>query len=202
MIIGYARVSSIDQNLERQLDNLKTFGVEKIFTEKQSGKTVENRLVFQEALNFVRIGDRFVVESIDRLGRNYDEIINTVNYLKDKEVQLMITSLPMMNEVIGNPLLDKFIKDLIIQILAMVSEQERNESKRRQEQGIKVAKEKGVYKGRPLLYSANAKDPQKRIIYHRVVEMLGEEKAISNIAKEVNITRQTVYRIKHDNDLS
>ena len=58
----------------------------------------------------------------------------------------MITSLPMMNEVIGNPLLDKFMKDLIIQILAMVSEQERNESKRRQAQGIKVAKEKGVYK--------------------------------------------------------
>ncbi len=200
MIIGYARVSSVDQNLERQLDNLKMFGVEKIFTEKQSGKSIENRPVFQEALNFVRMGDRFIVESIDRLGRNYDEVINTVNYLKDKEVQLMITSLPMMNEVIGNPLLDKFMKDLIIQILAMVSEQERNESKRRQAQGIKVAKEKGVYKGRPLLYSANAKDPQKRIIYHRVVEMLEEGKAISKIAKEVNITRQTVYRIKHDND--
>jgi DNA invertase Pin-like site-specific DNA recombinase len=197
MIIGYARVSSTDQNLERQIDNLKIFGVEKIFTEKQSGKSVENRPVFQEALNFVRMGDRFVVESIDRLGRNYDEVINTVNYLKDKEVQLMITSLPMMNEVIGNPLLDKFMKDLIIyQILAMVSEQERNESKRRQAQGIQVAKEKGVYKGRPLLYSANAKDPQKRIIYHRVVEMLEEGRAISKIAKEVNITRQTVYRIK------
>ncbi|HCU8529441.1 TPA: recombinase family protein [Staphylococcus aureus] len=201
MIIGYARVSSLDQNLERQLENLKTFGVEKIFTEKQSGKSVENRPILQEALNFVRMGDRFVVESIDRLGRNYDEVINTVNYLKDKEIQLMITSLPMMNEVIGNPLLDKFMKSLIIQILAMVSEQERNESKRRQEQGIKIAKEKGVYKGRPLLYSPNAKNPQKRIIYHRVVEMLEEGQAISKIAKEVNITRQTVYRIKHDNDL-
>ena len=98
------------------------------------------------------MGDRFVVESIDRLGRNYDEVINTVNYLKDKEVQLMITSLPMMNEVIGNPLLDKFMKDLIIQILAMVSEQERNESKRRQAQGIKVAKEK-VYIKDVLYYT-------------------------------------------------
>ena len=56
------------------------------------------------------MGDRLVVESIDRLGRNYDEVIHIVNYLKDKEVQLMITSLPMMNEVIGNPLLDKFMK--------------------------------------------------------------------------------------------
>ncbi len=182
MIVGYARVSSIDQNLERQLENLKTFGAEKIFIEKQSGESVENRPIFQEALNFLRRGDRFVVEAIDRLGRNYDEVINTVNYLKNKEVQLMITSLPMMNEVIGNPLLDKFMKNIIIQILAMISEQERNESKRRQAQGIKVAK-----------------DPQKRIIYHRVVEMLEEGQAISKIAQEVNITRQTVYRIQRDN---
>ncbi|MDD9396391.1 helix-turn-helix domain-containing protein, partial [Staphylococcus aureus] len=96
----------------------------------------------------------------------------------------------------------KFMKDLIIQILAMVSEQERNESKRRQAQGIQVAKEKGVYKGRPLLYSPNAKDPQKRIIYHRVVEMLERGESITKISKEVNITRQTVYRIKHDNNLT
>ena len=201
MIVGYARVSSIDQNLERQLENLKMFSAEKIFTEKQSGKSIENRPVLQEALNFVRMGDRFIVESIDRLGRNYDEVINTVNYLKDKEVQLMITSLPVMNKVIGNPLLDKFMKDLIIQILAMVSEQERIESKRRQAQGIQVAKEKGVYKGRPLLYSPNTKDLQKRIIYHKVVEMLKEVQAISKIAKEVNITRQTVYRIKNNKGL-
>ena len=105
----------------------------------------------------------------------------------------------MMNDEIGNSLLDKFMKDLIIQILAVISEQERNESKRRQAQGIQIAKKKGVYKGRPLLYSPNAKDPQKRIVYHRVVEMLEEGKGISKIAKEVNITRQTVYRIKYDN---
>ena len=93
------------------------------------------------------------MESIDRLGRNYDEVINTVNYLKEKEVQLMITSLPMMNEVIGNPLLDKFMKDLIIQILAMVSEQERNESKRRQAQGIQVAKEKAYIRTTFIIFS-------------------------------------------------
>ena len=60
---------------------------------------------------------------------------------------------------------------------------------------------KVTYKGRPLLYAPNAKDPQKRVIYHRVVEMLEEGQAISKIAKEVNITRQTIYRIKKDNDL-
>ena len=84
----------------------------------------------------------------------------------------------------------------------MVSEQERNESRRRQAQGIQVVKEKGLYKGRPLLYSPKAKDPQKCVIYYRVIEMLEEGKAISKIAKEVNITRQTVYRIKHNKGLS
>jgi DNA invertase Pin-like site-specific DNA recombinase len=159
MIIGYARVSSIDQNLERQLDNLKTFGVEKNFYRKQSGKTVENRPVFQEALNFVRMGDRFVVESIDRLGRNYDEIIQTVSYLKKKDVQLMITSLPMMNEVIGNPLLDKFMKDLIVQILAMVSEQE--------EMKVNVDKRKGFKSQKKKVYIKDV-----RYYIHRMRKIL------------------------------
>ena len=102
------------------MDKLKTFGVEKIFRKNNQG----NRPVFQETLNFISMRDRFVVESINRLGRNYNEIIR---YLKEKDLQLMIASLPMMNEVIGNNLSGKFMKDLIIQILAMVSEQERNE---------------------------------------------------------------------------
>nr|WP_181711044.1 recombinase family protein [Enterococcus hirae] len=198
MKVAYARVSTLDQNLNRQIEVFKKFGAEKIFTEKLSGKNISDRIVFQEAMSFIREGDHFIVEAIDRLGRNYDEIIQTVNFLKQKNVQLIITSLPIMAEAIGNPLLDKFIKDLIVQILAMIAEQERTESKRRQAQGIAIAKQKGVYKGRPILYSPNAKDPQKRLVYHRVVSQLKEGKAISHIAKDVGITRQTVYRIKNE----
>lgn len=98
--------------------------------------------------------------AIDRLGRNYDEIIASVNYLKKKNVELIITSLPLMAEAIGNPLLDKFIKDLIIPILAVIAEQERTEFKRRQAQGIKIAKSNGGYKARPRLYGADTKNPQ------------------------------------------
>lgn len=198
MKVAYARVSSENQNLERQLENLKKFGAEKFFTEKKSGASIINREEFQKAIEFVRSGDIFMVEAIDRLGRNYDEIIQTVNLLKEKEVQLVITSLPIMAEAIGNPLLDKFIKDLIVQILAMIAEQERTESKRRQQQGIKLAKERGVYKGRPVLYSSTAKDPQKRVIYDRVISMLGIGESISHIARTNGITRQTVYRIKNE----
>ena len=141
MKIAYIRVSSIDQNEQRQIEEMKKFGAEKIFIEKQSGATISHRPIFQEALDFVREQDIFIVEAIDRLGRNYDEIIDSVNYLKKKNVRLIITSLPIMAEAIGNPLLDKFIKDLIIQILAMIAEQERTESKRRQAQGIMIAKQ-------------------------------------------------------------
>ena len=196
MKIGYARVSTKDQNLERQIEILKRYGATKIFEEKQSGKNIKDRKVFQEVMDFVREEDTLIVDALDRLGRNYDEVIKTVDFLREKNVKLIITSLPMMNEIVGNELFDKFLKNLIIQLLAMISEQERNESKRRQAQGIKVAKEKGVYKGRPVLYSPNAKDPQKRLVYHRVIEMLEQGVSISKIAKEVDITRQTVYRIK------
>ena len=200
MKVGYASVSTIEQNLDRQIDVLEKFGAEKIFVEKKSGATIEQRPVFQETLEFVRDGDILLVEALDRLGRNYDEIIRTVNLLKAKNVQLIITSLPIMAEAVGNPLLDKFVKDLIVQILAMIAEQERTEAKRRQAQGIAIAKAKGVYKGRPKQYSPTARDPQKRIIYHNIVEDLSNDIGIATIAKKYNITRQTVYRIKSDKE--
>lgn len=196
MKIGYARVSSISQNLDRQIEILKENDCDKIFTEKKSGKNIKDRPVFNEVLDFVRESDTLVVESLDRLGRNYDEIIKTINTLKEKKVKLIITSLPIMQEMIGNELLDKFMKDLIIQILAMISEQERAESKRRQKQGIEQGKAKGVYTGKPFEYSPNAKDKKKRIVYNNVINQLQSNVSISQIAKDNDITRQTVYSIK------
>ncbi|MGM9904442.1 MAG: recombinase family protein [Enterococcus sp.] len=175
------RVLSIAQNEQRQIEEMKKSGAEKIFIEKQSGATITQRPIFQEAFDFISEQDIFIVEAIDRLGRNYDEIIESVNYLKKKNVQLIITSLPIMAEAIGNPLLDKFIKDLIIQILAMIAEKERTESKRCQAQGIKIAKANSVYKGRPKLYSADTKDPQRRLVYKSIVQYLENGVAISII---------------------
>ncbi len=201
MKIGYARVSSNSQNLDRQIEILKENGCEKIFTEKVSGKNIKDRPVFNEALNYIREKDIFTVESLDRLGRNYNEVIETINTLKKKDVQLIITSLPIMQEIIGNELMDRFVKDLIIQILAMISEQERAESKRRQAQGIALAKQRGAFKGKPLIYSPNSRDPQKRTIYYKIVEELKEELPISQIAKRNGVTRTTIYRIKNSLNL-
>lgn len=80
----------------------------------------------------------------------------------------------------------------------MIDEQERTESKRRQAQGIKIAKANGVYKGRPKLYSADTKDPQRRLVYESIVKDLENGVAISTISEDYNITRQTVYRIKSE----
>lgn len=196
MKVAYARVSSTDQNLDRQLEEFKSHGAEKIFVEKKSGADFINREEFRKALDFVREGDFLMVEAIDRLGRDYAEIIQTVNVLKEKNIGLMVTSMPLLSEPIGDPLLDRFVKDLILQLLAMIAERERTESKRRQAQGIAIAKEKGVYKGRPTLYAADAKDPQKQAVYHQIVRMLEEGLPIKQIAEKNRVTRPTIYRIK------
>lgn len=79
MKVAYARISTLDQNLERLIEVFRKFGAEKIFTEKLSGKNISERSVFQETMQFVREGDKFIVEAMYRLGRNYDEIIQSVN---------------------------------------------------------------------------------------------------------------------------
>lgn len=198
MIIAYARVSSTDQNLDRQMEEFKKHGAKKVFIEKKSGANAINREEFNKALNFAREDDFFMVEAIDRLGRNYTEIVQTVNFLKEKNIGLLVTSVPLLSEPLGDPLLDKFVKDLILQLLAMIAERERTESKRRQAQGIAIAKEKGVYKGRPKLYSAEAKDPQKQAVYHQIVRMLNDGLPIKEIAEKNRVTRTTVYRIKKE----
>lgn len=85
MKIAYIRVSSIDQNEQRQIEEMKKFGAEKIFIEKQSGATITQRPIFQETLEFVREQDIFIVEAIDRLGRNYDEIIDSLKIYPSKK---------------------------------------------------------------------------------------------------------------------
>ncbi|HAO5917470.1 TPA: recombinase family protein [Listeria monocytogenes] len=198
MKVAYARVSSTDQNLDRQIEAFKNHGAEKIFVEKKSGADMIHREEFNKALAFVREGDFLMVEAIDRLGRNYHEVIQTVNVLKEKKIGLMVTSVPLLSEPLGDPLLDRFVKDLLLQLLAMIAEREREESKRRQAQGIAIAKEKGIYKGRPQLYSPTAKDPQKQAVYYQIVRMLEEGMAIKTIAEKNRVTRPTVYRIKSE----
>ncbi|WP_413540158.1 recombinase family protein [Aerococcus viridans] len=198
MKVGYARVSTTDQNLDRQMEALERAGAEKIFQEKMSGKSMTERLELQKALQFLREKDTLIVESLDRLGRNYDDIVQMVQKLDQKEIGLIVLNLPILNQEIGDPNLQKLIRNMIVQLLSWTAQNEREEIKRKQRQGIEIAKRKGHYKGRPVKYSANAKNPKDRMTYQVIVNKLTQEEPIKQIAEDTGVTRDTVYRIKKE----
>ena len=198
MKVGYARVSSADQTLDRQLGELKQAGAEKIFQERLSGKNITDRVELLQALQFLREKDVLVVESLDRLGRNYAEIVQIVQKLDHKKIGLQILNMPILNQDLGDPNLQMLIRNMIIQILSWASQNEREEIKRKQKQGIMIAKEKGHYKGRPVKYAPDAKDPKDRMTYQVIVNKLKREEPIKKIAEDTGVTRDTVYRIKRE----
>lgn len=196
--VGYARVSTTDQNLDRQMEALERAGAEKIFQEKMSGKSMTERLELQKALQFLREKDILIVESLDRLGRNYDDIVQMVQKLDQKEIGLIVLNLPILNQEMGDPNLQKLIRNMIVQLLSWTAQNEREEIKRKQRQGIEIAKRKGHYKGRPVKYSATAKNPKDRMTYQVIVNKLKKEEPIKQIAEDTGVTRDTVYRIKSE----
>lgn len=197
MKIGYARVSTTGQELERQLRDLQAHGVEKIFTDKATGATLD-RQGFKDLISYAREHDTVIVQSLDRLGRNYDEIKQVISHLQSHHIALEILDAPFLNFNTGNETLDKAMYDMMISLLGYIAENERKKLLERQAQGIKIAKEKGIYKGKPLEYSPNAKDPKKKAIYHAILNDLANDLAITEIARKYGVTRKLVYRIKDD----
>jgi DNA invertase Pin-like site-specific DNA recombinase len=181
---------------KRQLGELKQAGAEKIFQERLSGKNITDRVELLQALQFLREKDVLVVESLDRLGRNYAEIVQIVQKLDHKKIGLQILNMPILNQDLGDPNLQMLIRNMIIQILSWASQNEREEIKRKQKQGIVIAKEKGHYKGRPVKYASDAKNPKDRMTYQVIVNKLKLEEPIKKIAEDTGVTRDTVYRIK------
>jgi len=198
MKVGYARVSTIDQNLDRQITQLDENGCKKIFEEKVSGKSKDNREVFNECLEFLREQDTLMVSSLDRLGRNYDDITSVVSELNQRHIKLVVLDMPFLNMDIQDETMAKLFKDMIINLLSYVAETERKKMLERQAQGIAIAKEKGAYKGKPLEYSPNARDKKKRAIYFNIVDDLKNDIPVLRIAEKYDVTRKLVYRIKKE----
>ncbi|MGN0819970.1 MAG: recombinase family protein [Christensenellaceae bacterium] len=152
MIYAYARVSAKDQNLERQLASFYEFGIEKrcIFSDKKSGKDFE-RKAYRRLLKKLRAGDLLVVKSIDRLGRNYSQIIEEWNRITNVVgADVLVLDMPLLDtRTKADTLVGKFISDIVLQVLSFVAENERENIRTRQAEGIKIAKEKGVRFGRP-----------------------------------------------------
>ena len=149
-IYGYVRVSTRDQNEERQLIALLELQVPKknIFIDKQSGKDFE-RPQYKKLLRKMKKGDLLYIKSIDRLGRNYNEIQEQWRILtKDKGVDIVVLDMPLLDTRRGKDLMGTFLSDIVLQVLSFVAENERINIRQRQAEGIAAAKVKGVRFGR------------------------------------------------------
>lgn len=153
MIYGYARVSTKEQNLDRQIIELQKY-TSNIYSDKQSGKDFE-RTNYKRLIRKLRQGDLLVIKSIDRLGRNYDMIIEEWQKItKEIGADIKVLDMELLDTTRTEGLTGKFIADIVLQILSYVAEQERVNIKQRQAEGIRIAKEKGVIFGRPMkIYS-------------------------------------------------
>ena len=151
IIYGYVRVSSADQNEERQLIALREQGVpeENLFIDRQSGENFE-RPKYKRLVRRLKGGDLLYILSIDRLGRNYKEIQEQWRILtKEKNADICVLDMPLLDTRNGKDLMGTFIADLVLQILSFVAQSERENIRRRQAEGIAAAKKRGVRFGRP-----------------------------------------------------
>ena len=150
-IYGYIRVSSRDQNEDRQLIALREINVpeKNIFTDKQSGKDFD-RPQYKKLLKKLKKDDLLYIKSIDRLGRNYEEIQNQWRTLtKEKGVDICVIDMPLLDTRRGKDLMGTFLSDIVLQVLSFVAENERTNIHQRQAEGISAAKKRGVRFGRP-----------------------------------------------------
>ena len=150
-VYGYVRVSSVDQNEDRQMIALRKAGVPEgnVFMDKQSGKDF-NRPSYQKLVRKPQEGNLLYILSIDRLGRNYEEIQNQWRMLtKEKRMDIVVIDMPLLDTRQGKDLMGTFIADLVLQILSFVAQSERERIRERQMQGIAAAKARGVDFGRP-----------------------------------------------------
>ncbi len=199
-VYAYARVSSRDQNLERQLLAFYEFGIDNrcIYADKKSGKDFE-RIAYKRLLKKLKAGDLLVIKSIDRLGRNYDAIIKEWSHITDKiGANILVLDMPLLDtRTKNNTLVGKFISDVVLQVLSFVAENERENIKARQAEGIRIAKEKGVRFGRPkFIYSDDFLEVAndylaKRIPARQAVKILGLSR--QNFYYHINRLKQKLF---------
>ena len=152
-VYGYIRVSSKDQKEDRQQIALKEVGVERqnIYVDKQSGKDF-NRPQYKKMLRKLKKDDLLYIKSIDRLGRNYEEILQQWRILtKEKGVDIVVLDMPLLDTRRGKDLMGTFLSDIVLQVLSFVAENERTNIKQRQAEGIAAAKARGIKFGSPPL---------------------------------------------------
>lgn len=193
-LVFYARVSSKEQNLDRQLARAKEVKADKVFTDKLSGKNTD-RPGLQEMFDYIREGDVVEIVSLDRLSRNYKDIQRLAKEIRDKGAKLIIDDLPQTHT--GNSLTDEFMLDMMINLMGFVAQNEREKIKERQRQGIEQAKKRGVYKGRPKKYQAGSNNREGRLVYENIKRdyLSGNYNSKAELARKNSLSRMQLYRI-------
>lgn len=182
MRIGYVRVSSLDQNPDRQIEDLKAQQAEKIFMDKVSGKNTD-RPELQRMLSFIREGDTLIVHSLDRLARNLADLLTMVQDLTCRGVSVIFLNERLSFEAGADA---SPTSKLMLSMIGAFAEFERSMIRRRQAEGIALAKERGVYKGRPRSISDETLETVNALVEQGV--------PLATAAKKVGISRSTVYR--------
>lgn len=189
MKYAYVRVSSKDQHEDRQIANMIEQGIpaDNIFMDKQSGKDF-NRPEYIRLMNTIKEGDILYLHSIDRLGRNYDEIIaNWQKITKEIKADIIVLDMPLLNTTVENSnLTGKFIADLVLQILSYVAETERANIRKRQAEGIAIAKEKGVYA---------KKEYDKELLERLKAEVAEGKTTVVEATRQLGISRPYWYKL-------
>lgn len=187
-IYGYIRVSSRDQNIHRQIVSMEQFHIPQrnLFIDKQSGSTFD-RPSYKKLIKRLKQGDILYIKSIDRLGRNYNEILEQWRYLtKELKINIVVLDMPLLDTRNENDLLKSFVIDIVLQILSFVAENERNNIRSRQAEGIEAAKKRGVRFGRPCKPLPENFDT----IYKRWKR---KELSIRQASKACNMPKSTFY---------
>ena len=191
MIFAYIRVSTKQQKIDRQYEEIKELGVDDkhIYIDKESGKDFD-RTNYQKLIRKIKKDDLLIIKSIDRLGRNYHMILDEwARITKTIGADIKVIDMPLLDTRIeGRNLVGKFISDIVLQVLSFVAENERANIKQRQAEGIRIAKEKGVRFGRPnKLLPSSTNEIIDKYINHE----------INNIeaAKKIGVSRGTFFRL-------
>lgn len=189
MKIGYARVSTVDQNEARQMEALREDGVDRIYMDKKSGKDF-NRPEYQKMISELHKGDVLVIHSIDRLGRNYEEIITEWRKItKEIEADIIVQDMPLLNTSQNKDLTGTLIADIVLQLLSYVAQRERENIRQRQKEGIAIAKARGKYKGRAK------KEIDKKLFEDTKARWQNGEITKIQFAETIGVSRGTLYRI-------
>ena len=190
MDAGYVRVSADDQNVDRQVAKMTELGIDerRIFIEKASGKDFE-RPVYQGMKSIgLREGDVLYIDSIDRLGRNYEEIKNEwADLTRRLKVDIVVLDMPLLDTRNSKDLTGTLISDIVLQLLGYVAENERNKIRTRQAEGIAKAKERGVYKGRKPM------DIDKALFERLYGEVKRKERTATYAMQQLGVKRNTWY---------